>query len=166
MAHSQVDSPSVPISPAQGSLRKTAKQVNFHDPLIDLSQPCSTSQPQVLSSLRNTTTSSHEVSFQDPATTINGTKYRRSSPTTSHPISVLKHCIPYMPNLKPKSALKVKLTKMNSPCSTTVVQDIIALKQAFLASFNTTGNISWTYTIRTNPSITPVQHTWRKIPIK
>ena len=40
------------------------------------------------------------------------------------------------------------------------------LKQAFPASFDNIGNIPGTYTIRTDPSITPVQHTQRKAPIK
>ena len=71
-----------------------------------------------------------------------------------------------MPNLKTKSALKVKSTKVTSPCSTTMVQGIIALKQAFHASFDTIGNMSRTYTIRTDPSVTPLQHTKMKVPIE
>ena len=47
-----------------------------------------------------------------------------------------------------------------------MVQDIIALKQAFPASFDTIGNMSGTYTIRTNPSITPIQHAQWKVPIE
>ena len=47
-----------------------------------------------------------------------------------------------------------------------MVHDIIILKWAFLASFNTIGNMSGTYTIRTDPSTTPVQHAHRKIPIE
>ena len=84
----------------------------------------------------------------------------------SQPISALEQHIPYTPNLKTKSALKVKLTKAICPCTTTMVQDIITLKQAFIASFDTTGNKFGTYTIRTNPSFTPVQHAHRKVPIE
>ena len=47
-----------------------------------------------------------------------------------------------------------------------MVQDIIALKWAFPASFNTIGNMSRTYTIRTDLSITPVQHAQRKVAIE
>ena len=71
-----------------------------------------------------------------------------------------------MPYLKAKSALKVKSTKVNSPCSTTMVWDIIVLKWAFLASFDTIGNMSGTYTSRTDPSVTPVKHAWRKVSIE
>ena len=97
---------------------------------------------------------------------INGTKCKRPSPTASQPIPALKHCILYTLNLKTKSVFKVMLTKVTSLCSTTVVQDIITLKQAFLISFDTTGNISRTHTTRTNASITPVKHAQRKVPIK
>ena len=47
-----------------------------------------------------------------------------------------------------------------------MVQEIIALKWAFLASFDAIGNISGTYTIRTDPSITPVQYGQSKVPIE
>ena len=76
VAHSQVDSLSVPTSPAPGSLRKTTKCITFHD-LIDLAQPHSAFQTQGLSSLRKTSTSSVKVSFHNPATTINSTKHKR-----------------------------------------------------------------------------------------
>ena len=82
------------------------------------------------------------------------------------PIPALKQCVPYTPNFKTKSVLKMKLTKVTSPCTTTRVQDIIALKLVFLASFDTIGNMSRTYTIRTDPSIIPVQHVHRKVHIK
>ena len=59
-------------------------------------------------------------------------------------------------NIKPKPAFKVKLIKVTSPASTTVVQDIIALKWAFLDTFDTIGNMPGTYTIRTDPTVTPV----------
>ena len=84
----------------------------------------------------------------------------------SQPIPTLKQHIPYAPNFKTKLALKVKLSKVTSPCTATMVQDIIALKWAFPASFDTIGNMSRTYTIRTDPRIVPVQHAWRKVPIE
>ena len=83
----------------------------------------------------------------------------------AHASSLSQH-IPYTSNLIPNSALKAKLTKVTSPCTTATVQDKIALKQAFLASFDTIGNMSRTYNIRANPSITPVQHACRKVPIE
>ena len=39
-----------------------------------------------------------------------------------------------------------------------MVQDIIALKQAFADSFEAIASMPGTYTIRANPSVTPVQH--------
>ena len=83
-----------------------------------------------------------------------------------HHVPALKQHVPYTPNLKIKSHIKAKLTKVTSPCTTTMVQDIVTLKWVFLASFNTIGNMSGTYTIRTNPSITPGQHSCRKVSIE
>ena len=129
VAQSQIDTLSIPSSPAPGSLRKTTKHVTFCDPLIDLDQPCSTPHTQGLSGLRKTT--SLKVSFQEPSSTINGIKHKALPslcPSPYHPIPALKQHILYNPNLKTKSALKVKLTKVTSPCTTTTVQDIITLK--------------------------------------
>ena len=53
-----------------------------------------------------------------------------------------------------------------SPHSTVLVQDIIVLKRAFPDSFDTIGNMPGTYTIRTDPSIPPVQHARHKVPIE
>ena len=122
------------------------------------------SPPQGLSGLRKT--APLKVRFQESASTINGTQHKSPSSTISQPIPALKQHVPYSPNLKTKSALKVKLTKVTSPCTMAVVHKIVTLKQAFLASFNTIGNMSGTYTIRTNPSITPVPHVHRKVPIE
>ena len=69
------------------------------------------------------------------------------------------HCFTY--HYQPSKSAEV-----TTPPSTAVVQDIIAMKQAFHNSFNTIGNTCGTYTIRTNPAITPVQHTLQKVPIE
>ena len=51
------------------------------------------------------------------------------NPTNSPwPLPALKHYNFPAHNIKPKPALKVKLTKVTSPTFTAVVQDIIALK--------------------------------------
>ena len=50
--------------------------------------------------------------------------------------------------------------------STESVKDIIALKNAFPNSFDTTGNMPGQYTIRVDTSIHPVQHARRKVPIE
>ena len=42
----------------------------------------------------------------------------------------------------------------------------MALKQAFPNSFDTIGNMSGTYTIRTDPDVLPVQHAHHKVPIE
>ena len=46
------------------------------------------------------------------------------------------------------------------------VQDIISLKKAFPHSFDTTGSMPGVYTIRLDPSVSPVQHARRKVPIE
>ena len=50
--------------------------------------------------------------------------------------------------------------------TTADVRDIIALKHTFPTSLNTTGNIPEEYTIHVDPSIHPVQHAHRKVPIE
>ena len=42
----------------------------------------------------------------------------------------------------------------------------MALKRTFPNSFDIIGNMSGTYTIRTDPNILPVQHAWQKVPIE
>ena len=44
-------------------------------------------------------------------------------------------------------------------------RDIFSLKQAFLTSFDTVGNMSGKYTICLNPTVTQVQHARCKVPI-
>ena len=46
------------------------------------------------------------------------------------------------------------------------VCDIITLKQSFPQSFDRVGSLPGTYTIRTDPSISPVQHARHKVPIE
>ena len=53
---------------------------------------------------------------------------------------------------------EVQSLPVTSPHTTAQVWDIIALKQAFSNSFDTIGNMTRTYTIRTDPSFPPVQH--------
>ena len=50
--------------------------------------------------------------------------------------------------------------------TTESVKDIIASKNAFPNSFDTTGNMPGQYTIRVDTSIHPVQHARRKVPIE
>ena len=50
--------------------------------------------------------------------------------------------------------------------TTSDVRGIIALKQAFPTSVDTKGNMPEEYTICVDPSITPVQHTYGKVPIE
>ena len=51
-------------------------------------------------------------------------------------------------------------------CSVKDVQNIISLKKVFPHSFDTTGSRPGVYTIRLDPSVPPVQHTRRKVPIE
>ena len=50
--------------------------------------------------------------------------------------------------------------------STADVRDIITLKHAFPTSVDTTGNMPGEYTIHVDPSISPVQHACRKVPVE
>ena len=65
-----------------------------------------------------------------------------------------------------KSAHKAQSSQATSPYSTAQVWDIMGLKWAFPNSFNTIGNMSGMYTIRTDPSILPIQHIQCKVPIE
>ena len=51
-------------------------------------------------------------------------------------------------------------------CTTANVHDIIAINNSFTKSFDWVGNMPGTYTIHINPSIPPVQHARRKVPIE
>ena len=46
------------------------------------------------------------------------------------------------------------------------MRDIISLKVAFPQSFDTTGNMPGVYTIHLDPSVPPIQHACRKVPIE
>ena len=120
--------------------------------------------PQGLCGLRKTTSPKKHFSDQEK-TYINGTQHKSPSTTTGklHPNNKPS---PHKPIIPTKLALKAKSTKVTSPCSPFMVQDIIALKWAFPGSFDTIGNMSRTYTIRTDPSVPLVQHAWRKVPME
>ena len=161
-AYSHINTLCAPTSPTPGSLRKTAKCITFCDPPLDLHQPHSASLPQGQGGLRKTTL---KVSYSDPVkTTINSTQCKKPPTTPSQPLPALNHHSSPAENIKPKPPLKMTWTKATSSISITVVQDIISLKQDFPDSFNTIDNMSRTYTIRTDPSVTPVQHAWWRSP--
>ena len=46
------------------------------------------------------------------------------------------------------------------------VCDIVAMKKAFLKSFDCVGNMPGTYTLHLDPSVPPAQHARRKVPIE
>ena len=52
------------------------------------------------------------------------------------------------------------------PPTTVAVHDIVSLRKAFTAYFDTIGNMPGTYIIHTSPNIQPGQHTGHKVPIK
>ena len=60
----------------------------------------------------------------------------------------------------------VQSSLATSTHTTDQVWDIIALKRDFPDSCDTIGKMARTYTIRTNPSIPPVQHARHKVPIE
>ena len=55
---------------------------------------------------------------------------------------------------------------MTSPHNVAQVWGIMVLKRAFPDTFDTIGNMPSTYTIRTDPSVPPVQHARQKVPIE
>ena len=81
-----------------------------------------------------------------------------------------RHLIPLLP--RPLGAPlwqfppEVQSPLVTSPHNTSQVWDIMVLKRAFPDSFDTFGNMPSTYTIRTDPSVPPVQHARWKVPIE
>ena len=154
----------VPLPPTPNGMRKTAKTFTFCDPLVDISQLySSTHSPTGHSGMRKTT--SLKVSFGNTLV-IQGAKCKSPASTQGKSIlwPAIVHCLCPKAMGPTKSALKVQPPKTTSPCSTAQVQGIMPLKRAFPNSFNTTGNMSETYTIRTDPNDLPVQHTQKKVP--
>ena len=131
--------------PTPCSLRKTAKCVTFHNPFVDPAQPCSsTPLPQGLSQ-QEEDHASLEVSVGHD-THIKGTEHKSLSTTPSKPLPqpAFVHCFLPKAIIPLKSALKAQLTKASAPCSTSTVQDMMALKQVFPNFFDTIGNMSGT----------------------
>ena len=164
MAQLHIDALTVPTFPNSESLRKTAKCITFWDPLIDLGKPQDTSFPcgSSPSGLRKTT-KSKTVQLKDPiGSIINGISHKVPSlSSTKLPLSALKAHKPSPPATKPKSALKpYKLKVTITLPSTAAAQNIVTLNWIFPSSFNTIGNMSRTYTIRTNYPVLPVQQAW------
>ena len=110
-AHSHIHTLNVPTSTTPGSLRKTAKHMTFHDPLIDLNQPHCTIPSQ--GGLRKTATL--KISLKDPInSTMNGTQHKKPQNNMVKPLLDLKTPICHAPTTKPKPSFKVKLTKGTS----------------------------------------------------
>ena len=61
---------------------------------------------------------------------------------------------------------KVQSPPVTSPHNVSQVRDIMVLKRAFPDSFDAIGNMPSTCTIRTDPSVPPVQHPRWKVPIE
>ena len=142
-------------------MRKTAKTVIFWDSLVDAS-PLHCSAPPHTSCHCMRKTTCLKVSYG------NGTKCKSLTNTPFKSIikqALVHHFCPKSTG-PTKSALRVQSPKMTSPCSTAQVFDIMELKGAFHNSFNTIGNISGMYTIRTDPNILPIQHIQCKVPIE
>ena len=156
-ATSQVDNIAMSTSPSQGSVRKTTKTFTFWDPLVEPASHFAVPQPHPPQQQEEDHfpqgklhySSLHQwLKAQNPLST-----------TITHTIkAILVHCLHPTP--------KAQLPKATSPCTTAQVLDLMALKQAFPNSFNTIGNMPRTYTIRTNPSVSPIQHAQQKVPIE
>ena len=158
----------VALLPSPSSQRKTTKTVTFWDP-IQLTEENSTSSnvsdsPSSCSSMRKT--GSHKKSKVGSST--NNTKGTVPNPSISqsHKTTITTPSKTIKPILCPSLHTKVQLCLATSPCSTAQVWDIIALKRTFPNSFHTIGNMPGTYTIRTDPAISPVQHARWKVPME
>ena len=126
------------------SIRKTVKMLHFQGPIAN-------TRPQRPSLLSRT---QPKPALKTPM--CSGPKPALKTPTCSDPNSALKTPNPSSPNPGPAEATNTSIA---------LAQDIVAFTWAFPCSFNTIGNMPSTYTIRTDPSIHPVQHTCRKVPI-
>ena len=128
-------------------LEEGCKESNRQGPLESWSH-----NPSPCNGMRKNTKT---IKFQEPLEDIRNQRPTLPSDTQLRP--TLRTPTPSGPN--PSSA------EATDP-HTAVGQDIVALKWVFPCCFNTIGNMPRTYTIRTNPSIFPVQHTRRKVPIE
>ena len=100
-AHLHIDALAIPTFSTLGSSSKTAKSINFDNPLIDLDQSHHT-LPH--SSLRKTAKAVH---FSYPMrSTINGTKCKEPPPLQQLPLPARKACIAQAPATTPKPNLK------------------------------------------------------------
>ena len=103
VAHSHIDTLSVPTSPTPGGLRKANKCITFHDPMLDHDQSCSASLPQGQGTLMKTALN---VSFSDPEKmTINGTQCKPLLTLHHNPYQPLNTIFPILqtPNLRQPS---------------------------------------------------------------
>ena len=111
VAHSHIDTLTVPTSLPEVGQGKTVKCVTFPDPLIDLDPPHSTNPSQ--GDLKKAV--SLKVSFGHLAkSTINGTQCKNPPTIQLQPLPAHKTHASCSPTTKPKSALKVKSTKVTS----------------------------------------------------
>ena len=159
--------------PTISGLRKTvkSKMVTFNDPLTTkIPQPhwIPSISPPSSSSLRTT---AKAVTFKDPVKGCNPTYHSPSLSSNIWPKSVLKAPKPQVAEASSTPQLSSILNphKPNSVQQTispnAVGQDIVALKCTFPGSFDTISKMPSTYTIRTDPNITPVWHVSRKVPM-
>ena len=110
MAHTHIDTLTVPTFPSPGGLRKTTEHINFRDPLTDLVQPHHTTHSQ--GSLRKTPLSE---CFSDPVKlTINSTQHKQPLTMQQHLLPAPKTHIPHSATTKPKSALIPQSAKVTT----------------------------------------------------
>ena len=155
-ATSQVDNLNVPTSPRPSSSRKTTKTVTFWDPVVEAtvlhcSTPATAAWGRPLPQRWVIVLCIPQAHSAYPATHIKSALVHHLCPKTTGPM---------------KSAFKAQSPPATSPYSTAQVQDIMALKRAFPNSFDTTGNMSGMYTIRTDPNTLPIQNALHKVPIE
>ena len=160
------------------SKRKTAKQVTFQDPIsITEGSHTSSNPPASCHGKRNTTvlnkgketlTSSHcKTTNTNQEVKVGSSLLSKTLQSPQAPNSPASKTIrhPTLANAPFPSITKsilccpeVQSPLVTSPHNVSQVQDIMVFKRAFPDSFDTIGNMPGTYTIRTDPSVSLVQH--------
>ena len=136
------------------------KSVSFNTPLCS-SMPTKTTPQQsekLKSALKQNTT------FQDHQSQQVQPLQDHSQSFQDHFASFQDHSASFQDHSSAKTP--IENNAFQDPVSVKDVQDVISLKKAFPQSFDTTGSMPGVYTIRLDPSVPPVQHARRKVPIE
>ena len=168
-----------PISETEGSHTSSNLQDNCHGKrkttVLNKGEEALTSSHSKTTSAEEALTSNHfKTTSATKEVKVGSSIYSRTIPLPKVPIfpasKTIRHPILAIP---PPSVTKsilhcpeVQSPPVTSPHNISQVRDIMVLERAFPDSLDTIGNMPGTYTIRTNPSVPPVQHARQKVPIE